>query len=201
VETVTVGIPGGTYLVTEAAAEGKAVVKVVGYVPIGASSATVEIVNETENAAEFKIGEFKAVFWDTGSIVPNGNVSETDTTGGAGENLGVSAPLLGPVGQPNGVSIEAWSYNYVEGAVSQTLPYWWWVLPRVRHMHIAARDLNNANTATLMEGIGVGNTGWGTGPSGEWPASTFSAARAWQRLRCGAEVVPEPSYSPQYATV
>lgn len=197
VEAVTVGIPGGTTFKTASAA----ILQVVGYVAAGASTATVELINETENAAEIKAENLKPLFYDTGAVTPSGAPKETDTTGGPGENIGYQAPALGPVANENGVGIEAWSYCYVEGQPATTQPFWWWVFPRVRYMHIMPRDLTNANAVTIMEGIAIGNPNWGTGPTGEWPETILKASQPWQRIRCGGEVIPTPSYTPVAATV
>ena len=198
-----VGIPAGSYLKVA----GTTVFKTLAYIGASTTSVLCETAN-LEGASKSTVWTaaetIKAVFVDYGGTKTTLGTAQpvsVDSSALTAENIGVSAPALGPVGNPTGVSIEAWSYNYIEGAVSATLPYWWWALPRVRHMHIMPRDLTNANTATLMEGIAVGNTAWGTGPTGEWPTGVASASRAWQRIRCGAQVVPTPSYSPQIATV
>lgn len=196
VESVTKGIPGGTEFRVGSSG---VTFKVLGYVEAGATTMTVEPFEE--NAAEVKAEEIKVGFLDEGTLTPAGNLPESDTTAGPGENVGYQAPALGPVANPNGVAVEAWSYCYVEGAPATVDPYWWWVMPRVRFGHIQPRELTNANAATVMEGIGIGNEHFGSGPTGEWPTSIVPANKVWQRIRCGPQVVPTPSYEPQLATV
>jgi hypothetical protein len=196
VESVTKGIPGNTEIRIGSSA---VTFKVLGFVEAGATTMTVEPYEE--NAAEIKAEEIKAGYLDEGTITPAGNLPESDTTGGPGENVGYQAPELGPVANPNGVSIEAWTYAYVAGAPATTQPYWWWVAPRIRFGHITQRDLTNANAGTIMEGIAIGNPHFNTGPTGEWPSNIVPANNAVQRIRCGPQVVPAPSYEPQLATV
>jgi hypothetical protein len=196
VESVTTGIPGGTQF---RIGSSPVTFKVLGYVEAGAATITVEPLEE--NAAEIKAEEIKAGFLDEGTLTPAGNLPESDTTEGPGEAMGYQAPPLGSVANTNGVAIEAWSYRYIEGALAPTQPFWWWVLPRVHSGHIMPRDLTNANAATIMEGIGIGNPHFpATGPTGEWPPSEPNT-NVWQRIKCGPQVVPTPSYQPQLATV
>lgn len=200
IEKVTKPIPAGSFFKVA----GKSVYKTLTYISTSSASVTVELVNEAESTVLTAAEVLKGVFYDQGGTkTPVGTAAPvaTDTSGLTAENIGYQAPPLGPVANTNGVAIEAWSYNYVEGAPSVSQPYWWWVFPRVRYGHQLARDLTNANLATLMEGIAVGNPNFGAGPTGEWPSSVVPATAPWQRIRCGSEVIPEPSYSPVAATV
>jgi hypothetical protein len=200
--SVTRGIPAGTTLIVKGDTSAPiSILEVQGYVEAGAATMTVVLINTAENSAKIEPEKLQAVFFDTGALTPEGNLPETDTTAGPGENIGYAAPGLGYVAAPNGVAVEAWSYCYIEGAPATLDPYWWWVLPRVRFGHIQPRDLSNANAQTIMEGIGIGNEHFGSGPTGEWPSAIAPANKAWQRIRCGAAVVPTPSYEPQLATV
>jgi hypothetical protein len=199
IEAVTKAIPAGSFFKVA----GKSVYKTLTYIGTASTTVTVELVNEAESTVLTAAEVLKACFFDQGGVkTPLGTAAPqgTDTSGLTAENIGYQAPPLGSVANTTGVSIEAWSYNYVEGAPSSNQPYRWWVLPRVRYMHIQPRDLTNANAATIMEGIGIGNSNWGSGPTGEWPSSVVGATQPWQWIRCGSEAVPNTSYTPNIAT-
>jgi hypothetical protein len=200
IEKVTKPIPVGSYFKVA----GKSVYKTLTYIGLASGSVKVELVSEAESTVLTAAEVLKGVFWDQGGKkVPLGTAapSETDTSGLTAENLGYKAPVLGIVGNTNGCSIEAWSYVYVEGAPPSELPFYWWVMPRIRFGHIQPRDLSNAAAVTIMEGIAIGNPNWASGPTGEWPEATLKATAAYQRIRCGAGMVPAVSYEPVIATV
>ena len=111
-------------------------------------------------------GAINPVFVDSGSITPSGNLPTTDQTAGPGSATGYQAPALGSVANPNGVSVECFSYAIVGGRQATVLPYWWWVFPCFANAHIMPRDLTNANAQTIIEGDGFQNPNWGGGPGG-----------------------------------
>lgn len=194
-KALTKSIPKGTlFQIAGDANSPKIIFKTLQFAAEG--TVELEVEAEQEQSTEIAEGELVPIFVDTGAVTPNGAFPETDSTAGPGENIGYQAPALLPVASVNGVSIEAWSYNYVEGQPSQSQPYRWWAFPRVRYMHIMPRDLNNANTATIMEGQAFQNPNWNAGPSGNYPADT---TKAWQWVRCGTAMVPAPSYEPTAA--
>lgn len=138
-------------------------------------------------------GAIKPVYFDTGAITPSGNLPAADTTAGPGEATGYAAPALGSVANPNGVSIEMWSRAIVGGVQPATLPYYYWVIPRVTGMHQMPKDITNANTQTVLEGQAFQNSSWGSGPTGVWP---FSSERVIQRARCGGQIIPAIGLTP-----
>lgn len=198
VTALTESIPKGTILqVTGDTSAPKALLKTTIFGVKGAT--TIEVENlAAENSAKIEPAEFLPVFVDTGAIVPAGNLPQADTTAGPGENVGVNASELGPVGNENGVSIEVFQKAIVKGVQAQTQPFIHWIFPRGQNFHIAARDLTNANTATVLEGDLFQNPNWGSGPVGDWP---FNSTRWYGRARCGRTIVPNPSFEKQEAVL
>jgi hypothetical protein len=185
---------GTTFQITGDTNTPKVTFKVLAFAAKG--TVELEVEANAEVLTEIKTAVIIPVLVDAGTVTPNGAFPTTDSTAGPGENVGYQAPELGPVANPAGVSIEAFSYSYLEGNPSPTQPFWWWAIPRVRYMHIQPRDLTNANTATIMEGQAFQNPNWEKGPSGYYPADT---TKAWQRIRCGKQMVPATSYEPTLA--
>jgi hypothetical protein len=192
VVALTQSIPvGTTFQIAGDANTPKITFKTVAFGAEG--SVTLQVESQVENSSEIAEGEIIPVFVDTGVVTPNGAFSVTDTTAGPGENVGYQTSELGPVGNPNGVSIEAFTYAYENGQPAAKNPFFWWAIPRVRYMHIQPRELTNANTATILEGQAFQNPNWAKGPSGAYPADT---SKAWQRIRVGRQVVPSTGYEP-----
>lgn len=98
---------------------------------------------------------------------------------GSGNNCGV--------GGRDGVSIEIWTRNLLEGGYSDPIePYLHWVFPRC-FGHLAPRTFNDDIQDVKFTGFGLENPNWYDGPVGDWPLPSQSA-------RCGqfieAETLP-----------
>lgn len=150
---------------------------------------TIRAESNIENTLEIAAAELTPVFVDTGAVTPSGNIPTVDTTAGPG-TAGYQQPALGTVANENGVSIEMWAQAIVGGTRAGTLPFWWYVLPKVTGMHTLPKDVTNANAATNMEGQAFQNPNWLKGPREDWP---FDSSKWMQRTRCGEQVVPKAS--------
>jgi hypothetical protein len=134
-------------------------------------------------------------FVDSGSIVPGtsgASFPTTDTTAGPGTGTGYAAPNMGIVGNPNGISIEAWAKRIRGGTQATDWPYWYYVWPKVTGMHTMPRDFTNANLQTILEGQAYSSTTWGSGPGLTWP---FASTQVSQRMACSALIVPTASFA------
>jgi hypothetical protein len=198
VTALTESIPKGTIIQVKGDTSApKALLKTTIFGVKGATTLEVENL-AVENSAKIEPEELIPVFVDLGTITPEGNLPQADTSAGPGENLGMNASELGPVGNENGVSIEVFQKAIVKGVQAQTQPFVHWVFPRCQNFHILQRDLTNGNTATSMEGEAFQNPNWGSGPVGDWP---FASTRWYGRARCGRAIVPKPSFENQLATL
>jgi len=95
-------------------------------------------------------------------------------------SIGYAAPATGVDPNPNGASLEVWSYAIANGKRDGTLPYFHWVFPYVKLRQGGDRVFENGLLANTFEGYGVGNTAWGDGPAGDW---THTTERAYQYAR------------------
>ncbi len=198
VTALTESVPKGTiFQVKGDTSAPKALLKTTIFGVKGATTLEVENL-APENTAKIEPEELIPVFVDTGAVTPEGNLPQSDTTAGPGENVGVNASELGPVGNENGVSIEVFQKAIVKGVQRTTQPFIHWIFPRCQNFHIATRDLTNANTATTLEGEAFQNLNWGSGPVGDWP---FASTRWYGRAGCGRVIVPTPSVEKQSATL
>lgn len=85
--------------------------------------------------------------------------------GSNGDIVGYAPPLVGVDGNPNGVAIEVWGNAIVGGKKAATNPYWHWVLPFATMRPSGDRTIENGVMANVYQGYGVGNLGFGKGPS------------------------------------
>lgn len=196
VTALTKSIPAGTKFQVESDAS-KIIFTTTAFCPAGVITVPVEASGEVAVEVVTK-KKLLPVLVDTGAIEPSGNLPQADQTAGPGENVGVNASELGPVGNEKGVSIEVFAKAIEHGRQATSLPFVHWIFPRVQNMHILPRDLTNANAATTMEGEAFENPNWGTGPVGDWP---LASTRWYGRARCGRAIVPAPSFAKQAATV
>lgn len=132
------------------------------------------------------------VFVDTGAVTPAGAVPSSDLTAGPGVGVGYQAPLLGIVGNANGVSLEFWQKRMFLGQQATDYPYWRYIIPMAKNFHIMPRDVTNANLATVYEGQAFQNPNWGSGPVGDFQ---FDSTRWYQRVMCGAQMVPAAGFA------
>ena len=157
---------------------------------IGAESVNVESIAVATMIASAVL---LPTFIDTGAATPGGFPPLVDLSGGPGNDVGYQSPVLGPVANPNGVSLEFWAKRIKDGYQATDYPFEHWVFPRCANMHIMPRDFTNANIATIMEGDVFQNSNWGSGPAGDFP---FDSTKWYQRKACGALTVPTPSVVP-----
>ena len=89
-------------------------------------------------------------------------------------NLGYAAPESGVDANPNGCSLEVWSYA-VEGTKrAATLPFFHWIFPKVQLKPTGDRTFENGLLANVFSGTGEGNLNFDNGPVAaaaptEWP--------------------------------
>lgn len=123
-------------------------------------------------------------------------VAVTTTTGGSSlTDLGYRAPLVGVDPTPNGVSMEFWSANIIDGALAVDHPYTHWVVGRA-YMKPSDDIALSGEDPQLpsFEGWSNQNRNWGDGPVGDWP---FPSDRVWQYAR----VDTLPDLSPGFVAV
>lgn len=107
--------------------------------------------------------------------------------------VGYAAEETGQEATPNGVALEVWSTAISSGRPSATDPYWHYVFPYAQMRLSGERVLENGNLATVFEGRGYGNLGFGAGPTPDdpaganfvWPFPQYSD-RAFAYARVGA---------------
>lgn len=108
-----------------------------------------------------------------------------------GESVGYAAATIGTDANPNGASIEVWSYAVKDGKRASTDPYWHWVFPYTILRPGGDRVIENGLLANTFEGYGVGNSGFDDGPDDTWP---FISDRAYQYARTSTSPVGLTGY-------
>jgi hypothetical protein len=121
----------------------------------------------------------------------------TYTSGGSGTSAvqGYQYPALYQVASPNGVSVEAWTHNVVNGVIDTVFPYQRWVFPRM-YMRKGNRTIDINRLVSPFEGWANENGQWGTGPAGDYQFDSSKVAQ-W----CYATTYPTPTLGTQAATV
>ena len=195
VDPLTQAIPAGTQFTVEGDTnKPKVVFTTTAY---AAAEQTELLVTFTGAEVTLKIepGELLPVFVDSGVIEPEGHVPNANSTEGPGEGVGYVAPRLGaiPARAHAGVSIELFGQAIIDGTQASDLPYYWWVFPRVKDMHVQPREFANSPNLLILEGQAYENPNWGDGPTHEWPSDLPTPTKVFQRTRCGRAVVPKPS--------
>lgn len=191
VTALTTSIPAGTEFQIAGDTNTEKIVFVTqAFAPEGAVELLVKSV-QASVAITIAAGNLEQVFVDSGVIVPGGNLPSVDTTAGPGSATGYQAPALGNVSNPNGVSLEFFEEAIVGGYRASTLPFYRHVLPRVTNMHAMPKDFTNANLQTLLDGQAFQNPNWGLGPMNDFQ---FDSSKIYQAVRCGAQIVPKPSF-------
>lgn len=134
----------------------------------------------------------------TGGVTPAVAVTTT-TPGVSALALGYKAPELGVTPNPNGIGLEFWTRDILDGASNPDLPYIHWTVPRAT-LRLADNFVLNAESALqpVFQGTSAQNSNWGAGPEDDWPVSVAGAAdRVWQFVR----VASIPDLSRGYVTV
>jgi hypothetical protein len=109
----------------------------------------------------------------------------------SGKTVGYASPSVGVDANPNGVAIEVWSYAIAEGKRSSVNPYFQWVFPYVKVTPSGDRVIENGALANAFSGTGLGNSGYGTGPDGNW---TFISDRPYQYARVASAPVGQKGF-------
>lgn len=120
----------------------------------------------------------------TGGVDPAVAVTTT-TPGVSALAIGYKAPELGVTPNPNGIGLEFWTRDILDGASNPDLPFLHWVVPRAT-LRLAENFVLNAETALQpsFQGTSAQNANWGAGPEDDWPVSVAGAAdRVWQFVR------------------
>lgn len=98
--------------------------------------------------------------------------------------IGYRAPLTNVPQRPNGVSLEFWTRAIVGSSYAATLPFFHWVVPRVKLTLAGARGAAADSAMTPeFEGTSDQNSGWGAGPEEDWD---YPSDRVWQYARVAA---------------
>lgn len=111
-------------------------------------------------------------------------------------STGYAAPVTGTDPNPNGCSLEVWSYAVQNGRRAAQNPYFRWVFPKVSLRPTGDRTIENGLLANVFSGIGEGNSAFGTGPAKNWP---YISDRAYQYARDAAAPVGTRGYVPVVA--
>jgi hypothetical protein len=112
----------------------------------------------------------------------------------SGKTVGYASPSVGVDANPNGVAIEVWSYAITDGKRSAVNPFFRWVFPYVKVTPSGDRVIENGALANAFSGTGVGNSGFGDGPTNDW---VFISDRPYQYAR----VATAPTGLQGYQTV
>lgn len=191
VTALTKPIPAGfTFQIAGDTNAVKIVFTTLAEVGIGAISVPVSVSQSVTTT--IAAGNIVPCWVDTGAQVPSGNLPAVDLSAGPGTGVGYAASSVGPVANPNGVSIEFWQKRIINGYQATDYPYWRILLPRVCNGHTMPRDHTNANLQTLIEAQSFQNPNWGTGPDGTWPGTSTQLS---QRVMSGAQVLPSAGLS------
>lgn len=97
-----------------------------------------------------------------------------------GNTIGYAEPAVGTQPNPNGVSIEAWTYAVVDGAPAAVNPYRWYAWPRVYDIVREDDTFEDGALLPTFTGKAVQNPNWGNGPLNDWPSTS---TRILQRVR------------------
>lgn len=109
----------------------------------------------------------------------------------AGQSAGYAAPVAGTDPNPNGCSLEVWSYAIQNGRRAPVNPYFRWLFPSVQVRPSGDRVIENDVMANTFEGFGDGNSMFATGPGGDW---NFVSNRPYQYARAAAAPVGLTGY-------
>lgn len=144
--------------------------------PVYADADEIEVRNACGIVCVSSIGDdtFKRLDIQLALCVPDPELSEM-LTGGvvltAAGAVGYGYPETGTApGQS--VSLELWAkrIDASTGDLDATFPYNRWLLPKVKNLRVGERVFENAAFSSPFAGRGFGNTTWGDGPLGDWPA-------------------------------
>jgi hypothetical protein len=138
-------------------------------------------------------GAIVPTFLDDGTRTPFGHIPTVDNSAGPGLNVGFQEPALGPVSNPNGVSVEFWMQRFKGGQLAPDYPYYRFAFPAMKNGHMMPFDVTNANKQTILEGDAFENSNWGAGPFGDWQ---FDSSKWGQYTVSGADSLPAVTIAP-----
>jgi hypothetical protein len=191
VAALTKGIPQGTtFTIAGDTNSPQIVFTVTESASIGQTEIAVSTDQATITTTIASSSSLEPVFVDNGTVTPSGVPNTVDRTGGPGLDVGFQMPGMGANPNPNGFALEMWQKRIIDGDQASDYPYWWHVWPKVKNMHVMARDFTNANLQNQFEGNAFPNPNFGSGPNGDFP---FDSSQIYQRFQCGPDVVPTPS--------
>lgn len=111
----------------------------------------------------------------------------------AGQSVGWAAPLVGTDPNPNGNSLEVWSYAVANGTRAGVNPYFRWLFPFVQLRPTGERVIENGLMANTFEGFGVGNASFGDGPQEDWD---YVSDRPYAYVRAASAPIGLNGYQP-----
>jgi hypothetical protein len=154
------------------------------------------VYGRTASAQQLIGSTLTTTYIDTGVSVPNGAVPTANQTAGPGP-VGYSAPNMGIVGAPTGISLELYCYAIINGVQAPQQPYWRWVFPRVANLIQDSREFSNTIATSMYKGEVFENPLWGSGPFSDW---IYPSTQVFQRSRVAAAMVPTPGFAAVPAT-
>jgi hypothetical protein len=175
----------------------KIVFTTLAFGPVGATTLAVSASQSVTTT--IAAGNIVPVFVDTGVLSTAGQPSPPLADSSAGPGIaGYQGPALGSVNAQiqGGVSVEFFEKAILGGSQATIQPYWRYLYPAFRNGHIMPKDHTNANAQTIIEGQCFENPNFGSGGFLDWP---FDSSKVDQRQRCGAAILPVPSYQPTLA--
>lgn len=132
-------------------------------------------------------------YTDTGTAFIGQGPPTANGSAGPG-TVGMAAPALRKVGNPNGDSLEVWARAIIGGnpASSGGGPFLRWVLPWTKNWRNDARTFDNTIFTNQFVGEATENINWGSGPRADWP---LTSTQVMQRARESS--FPTPSIGVQ----
>jgi hypothetical protein len=198
VNALTEFIPAGSRFIISADPNTVTVVFTVAEGGAAIGSLAIPVVPVTVTVTIPSGGTLTPVLVDTGTTIPSGHVPTSDLSAGPGDAVGYQAPTLGPVANPNGVSVEFWTRRIIDGQPDPSYPFYRWVFPKLTGAHPLPFDVTNANLQTITEGQSWENPNWGDGPFSDWG---FDSSRWHQFAAEGPCLLPDAGVAPVGAGV
>lgn len=96
----------------------------------------------------------------------------------SGGGYGVAAPPIGVVAN-NGVSLEFWVKNVVDGTLDSVFPYVHWAFPKCLNAQEGARELSNTVQHGLVTAQAYENAEWFDGPANDFDSASD---KTWQYI-------------------
>lgn len=91
---------------------------------------------------------------------------------------GYQDPPLNAVPNPNGIGLEVWTHNIVNGQIDAIQPFQRHIFPAM-FLHKGNRTIDLNRMASPFDGFSSSNQFYGTGPAGDIPAAYTTTAHSW----------------------